>query len=234
MRLNIFRNINDIGEDFGQNNSVNKIYLNLQRNNKDCILFKFQSKFPNLSDLTIELPEKKNINNYPTNLNIVENDKCKINNIHLKGINLEIQLYCACFEKLVKFDFDLSAEVDNMDQYFPLFNENCNVIFKSLTFFKFKAKYLEYRPLNNLCNNLDKMPNLKHFELYCQEFFRIDKHNLLQLLYENLLEKIKSKKIDYIKIEVVTNLYLKGNKIDQRKNVNIFDESGIHIYKVNE
>ena len=78
------------------------------------------------------------------------------------------------------------------------------------------------------------MPNLKHFELYCQEFFQIDKQNLFQLLYENLFEKIKSKKIDYIKIDVVTNLYLKGNKIDERKNVNIFDESGIHIYKVNE
>ena len=227
-------NVNDIGEDFGENNSVNKIYLNLESNNEDCILFKFQSKFPNLSDLTIELPEKKSIDNYPTNLNILASDKCKITNIHLKGINLEIQLFCGSFEKLVKFDLDLSDEVDNLDQYFPLFNENCGVIFKSLTFFKFKAKYLEYRPLNNLCVNLDKMPNLKHFELYCQEFFQIDKQNLFHLLYENLFEKIKSKKIDYIKIDVVTNLYLKGNKIDERKNVNIFDESGIHIYKVNE
>ena len=235
--LSLFLNeikFNDIGEDLGENNSINKIYLNLESNNKDCILFKFQSKFPNLSDFTIELPDKKSIDNYPTNLNILESDKCKINNIHLKGINLEIQLFCGSFEKLVTFDINLSAEVDNMDQYFPLFNENCGVVFKSLTFFKFKAKYLEYRPLNNLCVNLDKMPNLKHFELYCQEFFQIDKQHSLQLLYENLFEKIKSKKIDYIKIDVVTNLYLKENKIDERKNVNIFDESGIHIYKVNE
>ena len=54
---------------------------------------------------------------------------------------MEIQLFCGSFEKLVKFDLDLSTEVDNMDQYFPLFNENCGVVFKPLTFFKFKAKY---------------------------------------------------------------------------------------------
>ena len=110
---------------------INKIYLKLERNNEDCILFKFQSKFPNLSDLTIELPEKKSIDNYPTNLNILESDKCKISNIHLKGINLEIQLFCGSFEKLVKFDLDLSDEADNLINI-SLFSTKIAVLYLNL------------------------------------------------------------------------------------------------------
>ena len=226
-------NVNNIEDIEGENNSVNKIYLNLERNRNDCILLNFQNKFPNLSDLTINFSGKNiydaNDSHY-SHVNIIENEKCIINNIKLTGVHKDIELFCCNYEKLVKFDFYL-ANQSNVSENFPLFNENCNIIFKSLNFFRFKVTYLEYQYVNNLCQNLDFMPNLKYFELFCISSYEDD---LSKILYEDLNEIIKSKNIDNIKIDIYFDSREIVNNEGKNFNMNIFNRRGIHIYKFKE
>ena len=58
----------------------------------------------------------------------------------------------------------------NYEESFPLFNKNCNIIFKSLTRFRVviqptveQNKYFNIQILRNVINNLNKAPNLKTF-----------------------------------------------------------------------
>ena len=54
---------------------------------------------------------------------------------------------------------------------FPIFNDNCKIIFKSLKSFCFTSEgcyRFDFNILNNIYNNMDFMPNLKSMTLKCK------------------------------------------------------------------
>ena len=63
-----------------------------------------------------------------------------------------------------------------------LLSKNCPLTFKSLRSFKFKVCKLEYELLNNICDNLEKMPNLQTLEL--KSYTPVD-----QIFYDKLKKK---------------------------------------------
>ena len=114
-----------------------------------------------------------------------------------------IILYCNSFENLKEFDFQSENEIINLNNI-PFFDKDCNIIFNSLTHFKFSenSKYvMNIDILNNLYNNIDKMPKLKSFYLYC--FINDIEKNF----YMEFIQKILSLGLEYIKVSILNNNY---------------------------
>ena len=75
-----------------------------------------------------------------------------------------MKLYCSPFEKLVEFDLLMNIndnKINGIKESLPFMHNNSNVIFRSMTSFKFKVGKLDYVLLDNIIDNLKKMPNLK-------------------------------------------------------------------------
>ena len=132
-------------------------------NNNDCILYNLQNRLLNLTYLKIYI--NGDFFGNLSNLEIKVNKICKINDFYLflnNGNNAKF--YCASYEDLIKVNLSLESRVENIKDCFPIFNDKCKVIFKSLIDFNFYMP-IEYEInlalLKNIYNNLDNMPNLK-------------------------------------------------------------------------
>ena len=190
--------------------SVISLYINWNIDyDYDLKIYNFQEKFPNLNELKIHLISY--IYDCKTELKINENAKCKINKFSIKTINTKkIEFYCGPYTNLVDISFKLDNEILNLKECFPIFSDKCEIIFKSLTNFKFifgkkfkkvKNYYLNrsalnYNILNNIYNNIDSMPNLKSFILIC-----VVKEIDLEL-YEKIIKKLLLLEIINIKLEI--------------------------------
>ena len=196
-------NSDDISKIQGENNSITKLEINFTKNENDCNILNFQNKLINLSELKIVLPFV-NIR-ASTNLKIEENLNCKVNTIEIDGDNKNIILYCGPYENLVKVDISINCDIVNYKTIFPIFDNNCKTIFKSLNYFRLIHNDFGYNVsldiLNNIYNNLDKMPKLKHFEIYC---FSKD---IDESFYNKLNKKIMSLNLEFIKIEIIKDLF---------------------------
>ena len=200
-------NSDDISKIQGENNSITKLEINFTKNENDCNILNFQNKLINLSELKIVLPFV-NIR-ASTNLKIEENLNCKVNTIEIDGDNKNIILYCGPYENLVKVDISINCDIVNYKTIFPIFDNNCKTIFKYLNYFKLIHNDYGYNVsldiLNNLYNNIDKMPKLKHFEMYCFS------EDIDKSFYNKLKKKIMSLNLEFIKIEIVKDLF-RGEK----------------------
>ena len=196
-------NSDDISKIQGENNSITKLEINFTKNENDCNILNFQNKLINLSELKIVLPFV-NIR-ASTNLKIEENLNCKVNTIEIDGDNKNIILYCGPYENLVKVDISINCDIVNYKTIFPIFDNNCKTIFKYLNYFKLIHNDYGYNVsldiLNNLYNNMDKMPKLKHFEMYCFS------QDIDESFYKKLNKKIMSLNLEFIKIEIVKDLF---------------------------
>ena len=196
-------NSDDISKIQGENNSITKLEINFTKNENDCNILNFQNKLINLSELKIVLPFV-NIR-ASTNLKIEENLNCKVNTIEIDGDNKNIILYCGPYENLVKVDISLNCDIVNYKTIFPIFDNNCKTIFKSLNYFKLIHNDYGYNVsldiLHNLYNNMDKMPKLKNFEMYCFS------QDIDESFYKKLNKKIMSLNLEFIKIEIVKDLF---------------------------
>ena len=154
----------------GENKSIERAAICWDDNN-DCILYNLQNKFPNLSNLTIDISDiEQGFNqNIKSSIEITENPKCKINQFEIGAyLGMNIKFYIQSFENLVSVSFKIGYRFGISNNNFPIFNNDCKVIFKSLKNFYFSAESCYRRNfdiLNNIYNNLDKMPNLKSFSL---------------------------------------------------------------------
>ena len=90
-----------------------------------------------------------------------------------------------------------------------------------MTSFKFKVNDLEYELLDNIIDNLDKMPNLKTLEL--KSYTTVEK-----TIYKKLNKKISSLKLININIMLYLDRLVEGRK---DKMVNVLDTNGITIRK---
>ena len=191
------REIDDItiSEIQGENNCVTNLYIKWLNEYKDCIIDNLQKKFPNLSYINVTTPYKR----CKTYLEIKEDPKSKINNFSLKiGGNKNIIFYCQSFENLVSVDFYLNGDIINIINSFPLFNDKCNVTFKSLTHFKFTnySNQMSIDFLKNIYNNIDKLPILTYFDFHCVSK-EVDEN-----FYKEFIREILNLKLGYVNIMI--------------------------------
>ena len=178
---------NDISKIPGQNPSVEKLDIYWDKTIPDCMIINLQKRFPNVNNFSLTNSSK---NLFDTNLEIEENKNCKINKLALYGGNSNIKLYCLSFENLVEFDLLMYKDkFDGIKGSLPFMSKNCLLNFISLKSFKFKVSNLDFELLNNICDNLEKMPNLKTLKL--ESITLVD-----NIFFDKLNKKISLMKIN--------------------------------------
>ena len=159
-----------------KNNSVKEMNIKIKINeNKNCDLCNLQKIFFNLTNLTIQFNSDSNNNNNEikeTKIEIIENPDCKITSFNIKKINMNMQLKSEIQFCIQSYENLESINFENCITNFPIFNKNCNIIFKSLKSFRWIFDSIIYNnniinildsKINNSCDNIDKMPNLREF-----------------------------------------------------------------------
>ena len=146
------------------NESVKKVYLDLIYD-YDCELYDFQKKFPNLTDFLIHITFCNSKNS--GKLKIIENPDFKVNKIEIDmKNNNNLEVYCQSYAKLKYFKLYVDNTV-NIKESIPLFSKNCYVLFTSLQILDLSLNHPrdDSEELNNLYNNIDKIQNLKEFNI---------------------------------------------------------------------
>ena len=218
----------DISNIKGKNTSLKKLYIEWH-NEKDCLLKNIHIKFPNLSYIDL-MGEGFRLPDDPIILRIKEDFNCKINDINYGFINENTEIYCQTFENLEKLKIGLVFE---FIIEFPIFTDDCNTIFKSLTHFSLvNLIFLPSSIINNLFDNLDKMPNLIYFDIFCVSS-EINEDSYIKII-KNI---VQHKKLDYIKIKILTEEFIdEFDSFEEDKNsyITIFNPRiGIYIKKIN-
>ena len=216
----------------GENTSVETIKINYKRENKDITLYNLEKKFPNLLELEIEADEYS-VQKPNSKLEIKENNKCKIKQLHLDiGGYSNIKFCCQKFENLEEIRLELKDQLINLEEAFPFFNNKCDVIFKSLTKFGFITDYenlISIDILKNLYNNLNKMPNICYLVIDCIDY------NVDKKFYFEFIKKILSLnlKIIYFSIRPDNSRrigpYSKNDLIKIYPNIDFSKYDRIHI-----
>ena len=217
------------------NDYKDNYFFDFDLENKNIKLDGFQQKFPNLKEFLIYI----NGYNYSGTgkLEIEQNSKCKINKFKFSGgynNNNTISFYTSPFENLVDIEFGCLSPYFNYKESFPLFNEKCETVFKSLKIFKFNCPIYSRGPVSeidyvkNLINNLDKMPNLENFIFiaYC---------NIDKITYDKLVEKLLLSNIKNIEFNILNSLkgeYSKEELANIYKDIDIKKFGRIKIVKL--
>ena len=166
--FNIYNN--DILKIEGENISIREANI-CWLDNGDCILYNLQNKFPNLSNLNINISDiSQGFNqNCHSSVEIVENPNCNINQFSINSfLGMNIKFYIQSYENLISVNFHIDSGFDISKNNFPIFADKCKIIFKSLKSFSLltnRCYRMDFNILNNIYNNLDKMPNLQSFVL---------------------------------------------------------------------
>ena len=165
----------DILQINGKNYNIKELSINWT-SNIDCILYNFQKQFPNLTELKLDFNSSKN--DYDNGaIEIKESKECKINKFSLfAGYHSNIQFYIGIYENLISVNINICKINYKLDfkKIFPIFDKNCDIIFKNLKNFEFCSfdgynsyDLMEADIIKNIYNNLDKMPCLKAFSMKC-------------------------------------------------------------------
>ena len=206
-----FMEINDINfpKIKTENLTVTTMHLLLKIvKNEIPLLLDLLYKFPNLLDFYIEINNLGNTKTSKGMLEFIEKPECKIKNIHITlDKKQDLKLYIESYQKLESFSLIFLENQSyinynmNIKSMFPIFNDKCDVYFKSLKIFNIRIPYnIDFEGLNNLYNNIHNMPNLIEFSFYC-ETYNIDKD-----FYVKFMGKILSMK--FIK---KINIYINKN-----------------------
>ena len=174
------------------NTSITEMKLHLQKHKIDFIL-NLQNKFPNLSKLALLYDPDFYLNDNEKELEIKEDEKYYINNIKLIAGISDVILYCGRYENLIKINIECYNKIKNIRNILPVFGDKCDVIFNNLTYFRFiyhPKEGINSDILDNLYNNIDKLPKLKFFEFICttldgsEDFYKKFKQKLINMSLE--------------------------------------------------
>lgn len=197
---------NEIFNIIGRNTSTKKLTINWVKSNIDLTLYNLQDKFPNISRFEIHTPKFEN--NSKINFEITENKYCKISKLFLEaGIYNDMKFYCLPFENLVEIKLTINNRVVNLKDSIPIFNKNCNVVFTSMNVFHFKTiteHVMNLYILENLYNNIDKMPNLSDLLIDCRIQENIDED-----FYLNFFKKCLGMNLKRIFFSIKGSIYPK-------------------------
>ena len=220
---------------------VKKLKLNLSRNYYNLNLNELINIFPNLFELIIETYYHNNFGYessiHQNKLIITEIEKSKINNLKfvLFGKDkITINFNCVPYNKIKSFDlYTDSIDINNI----PFFINKNNVIFDCLETFHFalencEEKLIEKEDLiENLYNNIDKMPNLIdfYFSFYCK--------NINEIFYKKFVKKVlslKSIKKIFIKINYCWKNFEEEDLKQLFSNIDFNKFQKLKIYKLGD
>ena len=139
------------------------------------------------------------MNKNKINLEIKENPNSKVRSFHLDGNGSKnITFYCQSYDSLINIKLNINAEIINLKKFLPIFDDECNISFKSLLHFSYinHRSQLDLNLLENIYNNLDKMQNLKSFKLNC-----INK-DITKSFYYKFLEKLSKMKLNQFEFKI--------------------------------
>jgi hypothetical protein len=172
--------------------------------------------FPNLLKIIIDVSNQYYLyNNYFNEIKIEENLNSKIKEIYCKiQTYASFNIYCQSFETVKTLYIELGHNLKNLDKIFPIFNNKCNINLVSLNYlhFEIQQKIMDVKILENIYNNIDKMPNLKYLYLY----FIISDINITKQFYDKLIKKILDLDLRYLYVNI--------------ENESLKDESSIFKY----
>jgi len=223
----------------GINKVVTKMSIIWNNAQNDCILFDLQSKFPNLLEIkiTVHSFDRSDKLKSKKKLEIIENSNCKINKFTLfAGGKKNIKFFCGAFKDLKDVEFNFDNTTINVKDGFPIFNDKCKIIFKSLISFSMEnccGFDLTSEVFTNIYKNMDKMPNLRKFEI------NTGVDNIDENFYIQFIKKILNLKLDYIYFSprVNYNNHTKEYTIKELKeicnNINEKKYNNIYISKFN-
>ena len=184
IKLNLsFIDCKDIESIEGENTSVQKLIIAWHKENDDNLLYNLQKKFPNLVNLEIY-----DCGGSIQKINLESN--CKIERLkYSRGYQFSIH----SFENLK--ELELKCFQDITINNIPIFNDNYVNNFKSLVKFSFDNSNittlkLDFNVINNIINNINKIPSLKCFIFKCWSV--INKKDYRSLIKKILQLKIKS------------------------------------------
>ena len=229
-------NFMELNDDFmqkikGENKSVTE--MNLVIHNSKCPkLDNLFNKFPNLSELFIELHYYfDDVNPLKEIYEFIEKPECKINKIHIiMNKQQDFKLYLKSYKDLELISFTIlenpSLDIKNM---FPIFNNKCDIIFESLKSFSVKIPYsINLEVIENIFNNIINMPNLTDFSLS----FSFNKNNITSLSYRELIRKVLTMK--YIKTINIKMLYYDNGNYTKKELKKLYSDINFNkFYEVN-
>lgn len=221
----------------GKNYSVEKMKINWVKQNNDLIIYNLQDKFGKLSN--IEMTSPKYENNHKIILNITENKNCRINKLFLEaGMYHNIQFYCEPFESLIEIKLTLNGKVINIKDALPIFNKDCKVIFRALNVFELRTisdHVVLLYAMENLCNNLNNMPNLTKLVIDCSIQENIDKEFYFNFIKKCLELKLKRLYFSIKKTADESKIvpYSREELQEIYPNINYFKYKEIFIRKLN-
>ena len=165
------------------------------------------NNFTNLTSLIIKHQDNycswcKNYSQIVSEIKIKEKLDSKINRISIE-IQRNIEIYCSSYENLrdINIKIDNKTRMENsynvLKDCLPIFSKNCRVIFKSLINFEFCFEYqIHFSIIENIYNNIDKMPKLRSFSFIC-----LSKENN-EDFYNKLIKKLILKKLEKITLKI--------------------------------
>lgn len=222
------------------NTSANELNLKLlntaaflPNNNNKCLINEFQKRFINVSKIVIENIIKRVGAFYKrgeTNIEIEENTNCNITDFSLTVQQMTIpfiKFNCCKFENLINLSLSFSIIIDNLENSFPIFNDKCKIIFKSLKSFYLmcnSTKNYEFNIINNLYNNMECMPTLTKFELIFQV-------KVEEKFHQNFICKLLSMDLDYLNFKVSQVLYYSNDYYSKDELKQLFPNIDYNKYK---
>ena len=198
----------------GENTSIKEASI-LWLDSDDCILFNLQKKIPNLRNLDIKISDMEQgwNQNYVSSIEIVENPNSKVNQFKINSfLGMNIKFYVQSFENLISVDFNINMRFVINKNNFPIFNDECKIVFKSLKSFTLIANNvysMDFQILNNIYINIDKMPNLKSFVLQCNQ------EDITILFLIKFIKKILSMKLYNIHLCLTNENFFHEKKHEQ-------------------
>ena len=169
--------------------------------------------FPNLLKIIIDVSNKYYLyNNYFNKIKIEENLNSKIKEIYCKiSSNVCINIYCQSFETVKALYIKSVDNLKNLDKVFPVFNNKCDINLVSLNYLHIEIQKgnIDVKILENIYNNIDKMPNLKYLYLY----FIISDINITKKFYDELIKKILDLDLKYLFVKIENESLKSESKI---------------------
>ena len=173
-----------------KNTSVTEIHINLDYE-IEGILYHLQNIFINLNKLFIDIKKSEENKSQETIIKIEENSNSKVTNLDIKiSKNENYKICCQSYEKLESIRFVNNAEDSIIKKILPIFNDKCDIIFKSLKLFDYYQCYAkDINILKNIYNNLDNIPNIEEF------YIEFKLKDISKKFYKSFIEKIVSNKL---------------------------------------
>ena len=184
-------------------------FINNFKNNFNNFNNNLNKIFPNLLKYLIEISNEYYWNN--NEIKIEENLNSKIKEIYCKiSSNVCINIYCQSFETVKALYIKSVDNLKNLDKVFPVFNNKCDINLVSLNYLHIEIqKGIDVKILENIYNNIDKMPNLKYLYLY----FIISDINIKKQFYDELVKKILDLDLKYLYVKIENESLKSESKI---------------------